>query len=248
MTVLIRFDNLTLGYDRHPAVHHLSGMIAQRDMLAVIGPNGGGKSTLIRGLAGEMKPIGGHIVLEGLAREQMAVLPQRLMLNDDFPISVLEVVTSGLWRTIGAWDQLDEEHDEKIGKALARVGLTGFEHRTVDTLSRGQLQRVLFARLLLQDARVVLLDEPFTAIDPATTETLLRLLHDLNDSGLTIVAVLQDLGQVRSHFASTLLLARHAVAWGTTRDVLGEDNLEAAEQLSAAWDEDAARCLWDDAT
>jgi len=246
MAALFTLENLTLGYDRHPAVHHISGSLDAGEMLAIIGPNGGGKSTLIRGLAGEMRPVGGSVVFQGLSRQDTAVLPQRVTLNEDFPISVDEVVTSGLWRTIGAWGRVDGSLRQRVSTALGRVGLRGFEKRAIGSLSRGQLQRVLFARLLLQDARLILLDEPFTAIDPATTHHLLRLLHELNDSGVTIVAVIHDLEQARGHFGSTLLLARSAVAWGRTTDVLGSDNLAAAEQLSAAWDDDAARCLWDD--
>jgi len=244
---LVTLDNVTLGYERHPAVHHLGGAIERGAMLAVVGPNGGGKSTLIAGLAGQMRPMQGSVDLHGLARRGIAVMPQRTMVHEDFPISVLEVVTSGLWRRIGPWGRIGSDLRARIDVALARVHLAGFERRAVATLSRGQLQRVLFARMLLQDAPLVLLDEPFTAVDSATTHHMLRLIHEINEAGTTVVAVLHDLDQVRSHFSQTLLLARHAIAWGPTGEVLGRDNLEAAQRLSEAWDEDAARCLWEDA-
>jgi zinc/manganese transport system ATP-binding protein len=245
MSALLTLDNVTLGYERHPAVHHLSGTVEAGQMLAVVGPNGGGKSTLMRGIVGSMKPMTGRILLHGLDRHDIAVLPQGTQINEDFPISVLEVIAGGLWQSLGAWKRIDATVRGKIDGALSRVGLVGLEDRQVGTLSRGQLQRALFARLLLQEARLILLDEPFTAIDPATTQQLLNLLHDLRRAGATVVAVLHDLDQVRNNFDTTLLLARHAIAWGPTSAVLGEDNLAAAQNLSQAWDDDAARCLWD---
>ena len=126
--------------------------------------------------------------------------------------------------------------------ALAAVGLNGFEDRPIGTLSGGQFQRALFARLIVQDAPVVLLDEPFRGIDSRTTADLVRLILDWHAQGRTIVAALHDFAQVRAHFPTTLLLAREPVAWGRTDDVLAPANLARATRLSEAWDEDAAIC------
>ena len=244
MTALVALDDLTLGYDRHPAVHHLAGTIAEGELLAVVGPNGGGKSTLLKGIMGELKPMGGRLERR-IPRREIAYMPQRAMLDTDFPISVADVIATGLWRRCGAWRRVGRRGRERVAEALGRVGLSGFERRSIGTLSRGQLQRALFARLIVQDARLALLDEPFTAVDPATTVQLLQLVREMNRAGTAFVAVLHDLDQVRDHFTATLLLAREAVAWGPTVDVLGRDNLDAARRLSEAWDEDAARCLWE---
>ena len=148
----IEFRDLTLGYDRHPAVHHITGEVQQGELLAIVGPNGAGKSTLLKGIMGELKPLGGSIDLDGLTKSDIAYLPQQIDIDRSFPISVFDCVAMGLWRKIGAWRGLDRAREAKIVGALATVGLQDLGHRPVGALSGGQFQRVLFARLLLQDA------------------------------------------------------------------------------------------------
>ena len=215
---------LTLGYARHPAVHHLDGTIPPGSLTAVVGPNGAGKSTLLKGIMGEIAPLEGEVARAGLARQDIAYLPQAAEIDRAFPIGVFDLVAMGLWRRVGPWRSL-MPHRGAVAAALAAVGLTGFERRPIGTLSGGQLRRALFARVLLQDARVILLDEPFAAIDARTTDELLGLVHGWHAEGRTVVAVLHDLDQVARHFPSTLLLAREAVAWGATQEVLTTDNL-----------------------
>ena len=122
------------------------------------------------------------------------------------------------------------------------VGLGGFEQRSIGSLSAGQFQRVLFARLLLQDASVILLDEPFNAIDARTTHDLLALIGAWHGQGRTVIAVLHDIEQVRQHFPSTLLLAREAVAWGDTAGTLQPDNLRRAKNMAEHWSAAAHPC------
>src|SRR5579871_5353800 len=165
MPAQVKLQDVTLGYDRHPAVHHLAGEIAAGALLAVVGPNGAGKSTLFRGLVGILKPLSGAISLDGLDARDIAYLPQTADIDRSFPITVYDFVGSGLWRSTGFFGGISAAHRKAIDKALAAVGLTGFENRTIGTLSGGQLQRLLFARVLLQDARLIVLDEPFNAID-----------------------------------------------------------------------------------
>ncbi|MGY2053229.1 metal ABC transporter ATP-binding protein [Methylobacterium sp. JK268] len=237
----IVFRGLTLGYDRHPAVHHLDGVVPAGASLAVVGPNGAGKSTLLKGIIGEVAPLDGRIEHPGLARRDLAYLPQAAEIDRGFPIAVHDFVAMGLWRRIGAFASL-RPHRAAVAAALARVGLTGFERRPIGTLSGGQLRRAMFARVLLQDARAVLLDEPFAAIDSRTTADLLALVESWHREGRTVIAVLHDLEQVRQHFPATLLLAREPVAWGATRTVLTAPNLRRARQLCEAWDEAAPVC------
>src|ERR1700750_1980733 len=165
MGAQLQFSDLTLGYDRHPAVHHLDGEVAQGALLAVIGPNGAGKSTLFRGLGGILKPLAGTTDLGGLDIRDIAYLPQTADIDRTFPISVFDFVGTGLWRTTGFFGGIGRAARDKILAALAAVGLNGFENRPIGTLSGGQTQRMLFARVLLQDARLIVLDEPFNAID-----------------------------------------------------------------------------------
>jgi zinc/manganese transport system ATP-binding protein len=236
----IRFRGLTLGYDRHPAVHHLDGIIAPGDLLAVVGPNGAGKSTLLKGIVGEIAPLDG-MVESGPRSGAIAYLPQAAEIDRSFPLSVLDLAAMGLWRPLGAWRSLTRQRARLI-EALTAVGLNGFEDRPIGTLSGGQFQRALFARLILQDARIILLDEPFTGIDERTTGDLLALIRGWHGEGRTVVAALHDLSQVRAHFPSTLVLARRPIAWGPTREVLTPPVLARALRLSEAWDEAAAIC------
>lgn len=236
----ITFRDLTLGYERHPAVHHLSLQIEPGALVAVVGPNGAGKSSLIKALAGVLAPLSGHI--EGLRRGHIAWLPQHSELDASFPIDVRGMVASGLWRRVGALGRFNAEHRRQCDAALAAIGLSGFESRGLDTLSGGQLQRARFARLILQDAPVVLLDEPFAAVDQRTTADLLALLHQWQRQGRTVIAVLHDTTQVRAHFPQTLLLAREPVAWGATAEVLTEANWARAQSLREPFDERADEC------
>ena len=99
----LSFHNLTLGYDRHPAVHHITGEVARGELLAVVGPNGAGKSTLLKAIVGELKPLSGRLDLDGLTKRDIAYLPQVIDIDRSFPISVFDCVAMGLWRELGAW-------------------------------------------------------------------------------------------------------------------------------------------------
>jgi zinc/manganese transport system ATP-binding protein len=245
MAAQLQFRDVTLGYDRHPAVHHLSGEVASGALLAVIGPNGAGKSTLFRGLVGILKPLAGSVSLDGLDARDIAYLPQIADIDRSFPISVFDFVSTGLWRTTGLFGGIGKSARDKIEQALSAVGLTGFENRGIGTLSGGQMQRMLFARLLLQDARVIVLDEPFNAIDAKTSADLLELVKRWHAEGRTVLAALHDMELVRAHFPETLLLAREPVAWGATAEVLTAENLLEARRMCEAFDEGAAACAAD---
>ena len=134
---------------------------------------------------------------------------------------------------------------KKILAALAAVGLNGFENRPIGTLSGGQTQRMLFARVLLQDARLIVLDEPFNAIDAKTSADLLALVKRWNGEGRTVLAALHDLDMVRNNFPETLLLARGPVEWGPTAETLTPDNLTVAMRMCEAFDDSAAACATD---
>jgi zinc/manganese transport system ATP-binding protein len=242
----IAFHDVTLGYDRHPAVHHIDGAISRGELLAVVGPNGAGKSTLLKGIVGELKPLSGRLDLDGAKKSDIAYLPQQIEIDRSFPISVFDCVAMGLWREIGAWRGVNGARGEQVARALARVGLQDLGNRPVGALSGGQFQRVLFARLILQDASIVLLDEPFRAVDNKTVADLIRLILSWHAEGRTVLAALHELEQVRAHFPSTLLLAREVVAWGETRKVLTPANLAKSRRLVEAFDEEAEVCERDE--
>ena len=242
MAAQLQFRDVTLGYDRHPAVHHLDGEVASGALLAVVGPNGAGKSTLFRGVVGILRPLAGVIGVDGLDHRDIAYLPQTVDIDRSFPISVFDFVGTGLWRSTGFWGGIGKAARDRILQALAAVGLNGFENRNIGTLSGGQMQRMLFARVLLQDARLIVLDEPFNAVDTKTSADLLALVKRWHTEGRTVLAALHDMDLVRSHFPETLLLARGAVAWGPTAQVLTAENLAEARRMCEAFDDSAAAC------
>ena len=229
---LIRFDNLTLGYNHHPAVHHLKGEIAAGSLLAIVGPNGAGKSTLLKGIVGELRPLQGNVELCGVKRENIAYLTQQATLDGSFPIVIHDFVAMGLWAQFGAFRCFDRAARQRIDEAIAAVGLSGLEDRPIGQLSGGQLQRARFARVILQDSPLVLLDEPYGAIDANTVRDLAALVRRWNDEGRTVVCVLHDFAHVRDEYPETLLLAREVVARGATGEVLSEANLKRARQLA----------------
>ncbi|GAB4089493.1 metal ABC transporter ATP-binding protein [Hydrogenophaga soli] len=249
----IRLRNLTLGYERHPAVHHVSVELPAGALVAVVGPNGAGKSTLVKALAGLLRPMQG--LVEGLPTRQprlwgrraasdlrVAYLPQQAEMDRSFPITVTDMVAMGLWHEVGALGRLSATQHHRVQHALEGVGLSGFGHRTIATLSGGQFQRALFARLSLQDAPVILLDEPFVGVDSRTVRDLMQLLLRWHAQGRTVLAVLHDMDLVQAHFPTTWLLARELVAAGPTAQVLTEAHQQRARELNEAFDEDAPAC------
>ena len=243
MSAQLQFHDVTLGYDRHPAVHHLTGEIAQGALLAVVGPNGAGKSTLFRGIVGLLKPLSGTIGRENLDTRDIAYLPQAVDIDRSFPISVFDFVGTGLWRSRGLFGGFGKREQTNMEAALAAVGLNGFENRTIGKLSGGQMQRMLFARVLLQDASVIVLDEPFNAIDAKTSADLIALVRRWHVEKRTVLAALHDMELVRANFPETLLLARSQVAWGATAQVLTTENLLAARRMCEAFDDTAELCV-----
>jgi zinc/manganese transport system ATP-binding protein len=237
----LRCDNLTLGYDRHPAVHHLSCEIQRGALVAVVGPNGAGKSTLLKALVGELQPLQGTYALS-TPRERIAYLPQLSEIDRSFPVTVFDMVAMGLWRQLGALGGVTHKHAQRVRATLAAVGLSGLEQRPIGALSGGQLQRARFARMMLQDAQLLLLDEPFNAIDARTTEDLIALMLAWHAEGRTILAVLHDLERVHRHFPQCLLLARESLGFGPTNSILTEPLLLRARHLAETFDEHAPVC------
>ncbi|MDB5939074.1 MAG: metal transporter ATP-binding protein, partial [Polaromonas sp.] len=242
---VVSLRNLTVSYRQHPALHHISGSFAPGSLTAVVGPNGSGKSTLLKSIAGLLPIEGGRSggALTVLPpRERIAYLPQVADIDRSFPIDVRDCVLLGCWGAAGAWGGVNRALLGRVDAALQAVGLEGFERRSVGSLSSGQLQRVMFARMLVQDAELILLDEPFNAIDAKTTAALLGLVRQWHRQRRTVIAVLHDDSLVRESFPSTLLLARELVGWGATGEVLTEPNLRRARAMAEAWDENAGLC------
>ena len=242
MRAVFSLNDLTLGYERHPAVHHITGNFLLGSLTAIVGPNGAGKSTLLKGLMGLIKPLDGQINYHKVLPREIAYLPQQADIDRSFPISVMETVLIGHWKKIGLFRPVTNEMKREAEIALEAVGLTGFENRVISSLSSGQFQRVLFARMLLQDAQIILLDEPFTAIDAKTTTDLLKVIFRWHNEKRTVIAVLHDMDQVKNNFPETLLISREPIAWGPTNEVLINKNIAKARLLAESWDEREKIC------
>lgn len=236
----ITFTDLTLGYNSHPVVHHLNGAVRRGELLALIGPNGSGKSTLIKSIAGMLRPMGG--TCDRAPGTRIAYLPQLAEIDRSFPAQVVDLVSLGLWPHRGPLGRHRVQDRQSVHEAIRAVGLEGFERRAIDSLSGGQFQRALFARVLVQQADLILLDEPFNAIDSKTVCDLIKLIEGWHAEGRTVITVAHDLDLVRAYFPSTLLLAREPIAWGRTGQVATSANMAQARGFQEAWDESAPWC------
>ena len=213
---------------RYGKIHALQAediSIINNDLTAIVGPNGGGKSTLLKIMAGIIKPLRGDVFRHTNA--PVAYLPQNTQIDRTFPMLVEDVVAMGLWHSIKTFGRIGVDAKRQIKESLELVGLRGFEKRSLYELSGGQLQRMLFARLAIQDAKIMFLDEPFAAVDAKTTKALLDLIKSWHKSGKTIVIVLHNIPLVRQNFPKSLLLARHVYGYGSTNEVLTQETMNA---------------------
>ena len=197
-------------------------------MWAVFGPNGAGKSTLLKAVMRLLQADTGSINWNGIARSDIAYLPQQSDIDRSLPMTVFELAALGLWYEIGFFGRVNAQQKERVRAALARVEMLEYAQQQIGHLSNGQFQRVLFARMLVQNAKFLLLDEPFNAVDAGTTYALLEVLRQCHQSGQAVIAVLHDYEQVRAYFPNTVLIAREKVAAGKTEAVLTDEYLQKA--------------------
>ncbi|NBX66964.1 MAG: metal ABC transporter ATP-binding protein [Proteobacteria bacterium] len=212
----ITLQDVSVRYGRVDAVQDVSATFIEGSLTAVAGPNGAGKSTLLKAMAGVLKPTSGQIIVDPCFVGRVAYLPQASSLRRDMPISVLEAVCTGYWPQFGERLGIGGICVNRAREALDAVGLSGFEGRALAALSGGQFQRLLFARLILQDAKILLLDEPFTAIDGDTTAKLISIILEWHKQGRTIVCVLHDLLLIRKYFPESFVLAGKCMGRGHT--------------------------------
>lgn len=234
---MITIDNVTVSYRARAALHHVSCTFENGSMCAIFGPNGAGKSTLLKAMMGLLRIDDGHIHHHDLTRQDIAYLPQQADVNRSEAMTVFELAAMGLWYEIGYFGRVNKTQEARVQAALSRVEMRDFAQRNIGELSNGQFQRVLLARMLVQNAKFLLLDEPFNAVDARTTYALLDILRQENQQGKAVIAVLHDYEQVRAYFPRTLLLAREKVADGKTETVLCDQFLQQANALALAAEE-----------
>jgi zinc/manganese transport system ATP-binding protein len=211
---MITLDNIEFRHGARVILSGLSGTIRSGSLTALVGPNGSGKTTLLRAIAGLHPLADGRIDRHGLTSADIALLAQGSHLDRSFPITCRDVVALAATR-LGPFRSIGRDRMAATKAALDRVGLGEMEARPIQALSAGQFQRVLFARTIVQDARLILLDEPFTAVDAATTHLLMSVLEDWHAQGRTVIAVLHDMDLVRRHFTHTISLTGQSALWKT---------------------------------
>ncbi|MEI8321022.1 MAG: ABC transporter ATP-binding protein [Alphaproteobacteria bacterium] len=222
----ITVKNLTVSYGNTLAIENISGSFEPGSLTAIVGPNGGGKSTFLKALQKLVKPSKGSVIHHCLHVCDRAYLPQQTDLDSSFPLTVYDVVGMGLWRRRGAFKSYKAEDHTKIMDALNKVGLQGFEQKLIGNLSGGQFQRMLFARIILQDSSLIILDEPFNSIDHQTYMHLMDLIKEWHQKNKTIIIALHNLDLVREFFPQTLLIGRCCVGWGPTKKILTDAHIK----------------------
>jgi ABC-type Mn2+/Zn2+ transport system ATPase subunit len=220
---LIEAGGLAVGYGAGPpAVAEVSFALAAGERLALLGPNGGGKTTILRALLGELRPQAGRLRVGA----SCGSVPQTERSRLDYPVSALEVATMGALSRLPWWRRPGRSDREAARGALARVGLGALESETFGELSGGQRQRVLIARALVQDAEVLLMDEPFTGLDRPAAEALEALIAELAAEGRGVVIATHDLEQAR-RWDTVLCVNRRQIAVGPPASTLDREVLEA---------------------
>lgn len=221
-------DGLNISFGHFTALKDINLCFPKGSLTAIVGPNGGGKSTLMKCVTGQLQPTKGRICLHGTSSENISYVPQKSFLDTSFPITVHEVAAMGLLSKKNLYRAITSDQIEKLDQTLEGMGLQNQREQLVETLSGGQFQRLLFARLLLQDQPLIILDEPFAHIDEQTKEVLLSIIQTWHQKGKTIVVILHELDLVKRFFPNTVLLAREVISRGPTDQVMSEKNIAAA--------------------
>ena len=228
----LTITDLDVSYGALVALTGVNVTVEPGDIVGVIGPNGGGKSTLLKAVAGIVPVRHGRVTVGGHKLRQrgahIAYVPQSDDVNWDFPLSAHDVVLMGTFPSIGWLRRPSTRDHERAHAALARVGLSGMEHRHISQFSGGQQQRIFLARAIVQQPRIVLLDEPMTGIDVRNRAILHEMIHEFSASGAIVLMATHDLDEVRQHADHILCLNRRMIAYGPTDDTFTPDNLRAA--------------------
>lgn len=220
---LLQLEDLTVSYNRIPAVHHLSTTFRAGSIVAVLGPNGAGKTTLLKAIAGLLPVETGRIAPK---LRRVAYVPQRERVDWDFPVTVRGLVEMGRYESVGVWGRFGEADSTIVEEAMQICDLGELAERQISALSGGQQQRAFLARAWAQQAAIYLLDEPFTGLDRNASAAFAAALHRLRDAGKLILASHHDLKAVPSLFDEVLLLNGELVAAGPVAAAFTPENIE----------------------
>lgn len=229
---IIKIDNLSAGYENKAVLHDINLEVAEKDFLGIIGPNGGGKTTLMKVILGLLEPTEGKITYydNGTPTERLEIgyLPQYNSIDKKFPISVFEVILSGLNRQKNLFRRFTKEHHERVKETISMMGLEGMENKPIGQLSGGQMQRALLGRAIVSDPKAIILDEPNTYIDKRFEARLYSLLEEINKER-TIILVSHDIGSVLQNVKSIAC-------------VNGTLDYHPQSEVSAEWIEEKLQC------
>ena len=233
MSHKIHLEDVTVSYNRIPAVHHLSATLSCGSCVALLGPNGAGKTTLLKAIAGLLPLETGRIEfrghqLEGTSGREIAYVPQREAVDWDFPVTVRGLVEMGRYPALGKWRRFGAVDHAAVEEALHICDLEDIADRQISALSGGQQQRAFLARAWAQKADIYLLDEPFTGLDRNAVEAFAQAMRRLREAGKLIMASHHDLKSVEALFDHILLLNGELVACGPTAEAFTKDNLDRA--------------------
>ncbi|ALS37401.1 iron/zinc/copper transport system ATP-binding protein [Enterococcus rotai] len=228
----ITVEQLTVSYQGQKALIDISLQIPAGKITGIIGPNGAGKSTFLKGMLGLLKADARTVSLGeqpiDSQKKRIAYVEQRSALDLSFPINVLEVVLLGTYPKLGIMKRPKKQEKEQAMKALKTVQLEAFAKRQIGELSGGQLQRVFIARVLAQEADVIVLDEPFVGIDMTSEKVIMDILKQLKDAGKTIVIVHHDLHKVAHYFDDVIILKKKLIACGPVATTFTNKNIQLA--------------------
>lgn len=209
----INIENLTVSYSNADAVNGISLTVKKGEFVNIVGPNGGGKTTLIKAVLGLIKPQSGSIDILGLplsiGKTHIGYVPQKAQTEKDFPITVLETVETAFLKSgLNFFKKTTPDEKIRAKEILKQVGLDALGDRQINQLSGGEFQRLLIARALARDPEILLLDEPCANIDPLSARKIYKLLDELNQRGITVIMVSHDLNLVISSKRRTLYINR----------------------------------------
>lgn len=227
---IISIQNLTTHYHHKPVIVDLSINFPQATMCGIVGPNGGGKTTLLKSILGMVKPVSGIINILNQPYDKnihkIAYVAQKSSIDWTFPICVYDVVLMGRYGQLCWWQRPNKIDFEIVDFALQQVEMTQYAHRQISELSGGEQQRIFLARALAQQADIFMLDEPFAGIDIVTESLILKVLQQLQKQGKSIIVVHHDIATVQQYFDWTLLINVQKIASGATSQTLTKVNLE----------------------
>lgn len=218
---LLKVQNLSLGYEGKRIVEDITFTVNSGDFVSIIGENGTGKTTLVRGILGLIGKLSGSIELsEGVSQSHIGYLSQKNSVSNDFPASVLEIVMSGFLNSKRFGLFYTKEQKKEAASLMERVGITKLKNAAFSALSGGQQQRVLLARALCAAKKLILLDEPATGLDPIATADFYSLLTELNKEGVTVIMVSHDVTGAMRLSSHILYLGKDTNFFGTTHQYL----------------------------